>query len=183
MDTDAKGFSKGWGQIATPPLKTTHGGLNHAFVAAEVTRLKSQHSRKTGQSLLTSAATRRWWVASSAINGRRWLSGSPSLRPSPPRRGRILRRRDALPGRHAIRPPHASENQPAATDNGAGDKPATHDCYSLSPGERARVRASVHLTSSGNARRELEKKSGRKVVTHENYLTLTQAMKKAERMK
>jgi len=179
MDTDAKGFSKGWGQIATPPLKTTHGGLNHAFVAAEVTRLKSQRSRKTGQSLLTSAATRRWWVASSAINGRRWLFGPPS----PPRRGRILRRRDALPGRHAIRPPHALENQPAATDNGAGDKPATHDCYSLSPGERARVRASVHLTSSGNARRELEKKSGRKVVTHENYLALTQAMKKAERMK
>jgi hypothetical protein len=45
------------------------------------------------------------------------------------------------------------------------------------------VRASVHLTSSGNARRELEKKSGHKVVTHENYLALTQVMKKAERMK
>ena len=36
---------------------------------------------------------------------------------------------------------------------------------------------------AGNARRELEKKSGRKVVTDENYLALTQAVKKAKRMK
>ena len=35
---------------------------------------------------------------------------------------------------------------------------------------------------AGNARRELEKKSGRKVVTNENYLALTQAVKKAERL-
>jgi prophage antirepressor-like protein len=36
---------------------------------------------------------------------------------------------------------------------------------------------------AGNARRELEKKSGRKVVTNENYLALTQAVKKAKRVK
>ena len=36
---------------------------------------------------------------------------------------------------------------------------------------------------AGNARRELEKKSGRKVVTSENYLGLTQAAKKAKRIK
>ena len=36
---------------------------------------------------------------------------------------------------------------------------------------------------AGNARRELEKKSGRKVVTNENYLALTQAAKKAKRLK
>jgi hypothetical protein len=36
---------------------------------------------------------------------------------------------------------------------------------------------------SGNACRELEKKSGRKVVTNENYLGLTQAAKKAKRVK
>ena len=36
---------------------------------------------------------------------------------------------------------------------------------------------------AGNARRELEKKSGRKVVTNENYLALTQAAKKAKRIK
>ena len=36
---------------------------------------------------------------------------------------------------------------------------------------------------AGNARRELEKKSGRKVVTGENYLVLTQAAKKAKRIK
>jgi hypothetical protein len=63
---------------------------------------------------------------------------------------------------------------------------ATHhggERFSLSPGKRVRVRASVHLTSSGNARRELEKKSGRKVVTNENYLALTQAAKKAKAIK
>ena len=36
---------------------------------------------------------------------------------------------------------------------------------------------------AGNARRELEKKSGRKVVTNENYLALTQAANKAKRVK
>jgi hypothetical protein len=36
---------------------------------------------------------------------------------------------------------------------------------------------------AGNARRELEMKSGRKVVTNENYLTLTQAAKKAKQIK
>jgi len=36
---------------------------------------------------------------------------------------------------------------------------------------------------AGNARRELEKKSGRKVVTSENHLALTQATKKAKRVK
>jgi hypothetical protein len=36
---------------------------------------------------------------------------------------------------------------------------------------------------SGNARRELEKKSGRKVVTNKNYLALTQAAKKTKRIK
>jgi len=34
---------------------------------------------------------------------------------------------------------------------------------------------------SGNARHGLEKKSGRKVVTNENYLGLTQTAKKAKR--
>src|ERR1022692_1325241 len=38
-------------------------------------------------------------------------------------------------------------------------------------------------TVAGNARNELEKKSGRKVVTSENYLTLTQVAKRAKRMK
>jgi hypothetical protein len=33
---------------------------------------------------------------------------------------------------------------------------------------------------AGNARRELEKKSGRKVVTSENYLSLAQSTKKIE---
>jgi len=36
---------------------------------------------------------------------------------------------------------------------------------------------------AGNARRELEKKSGRKVVTNENYLALAQAAKRANRIK
>ena len=43
--------------------------------------------------------------------------------------------------------------------------------------------ASVGLTFFGNARRELEKKSGRKVVTNDNYLALTQAAKMAKRLK
>jgi hypothetical protein len=36
---------------------------------------------------------------------------------------------------------------------------------------------------AGNARRELETKSGRKVVTSENYLALAQKVKKAKRVK
>jgi hypothetical protein len=36
---------------------------------------------------------------------------------------------------------------------------------------------------AGNARRELEKQSGRKVVTSENYLSLTHSAKKAKRLK
>ena len=36
---------------------------------------------------------------------------------------------------------------------------------------------------AGNARRELEKKSGRKVVTSENYLGLAQGPKKPKRLK
>ena len=36
---------------------------------------------------------------------------------------------------------------------------------------------------AGNARRELEKKSGRKVVTNENYLGLAQTARKAKRIK
>lgn len=37
-------------------------------------------------------------------------------------------------------------------------------------------------TVAGNARRELERKSGRKVVTSDNYLALTQSAKKAQRL-
>jgi hypothetical protein len=37
-------------------------------------------------------------------------------------------------------------------------------------------------TVAGNARLELEQKSGRKVVTQENYLALTQSAKKVERL-
>ena len=36
---------------------------------------------------------------------------------------------------------------------------------------------------AGNARRDLEKKSGRKVVTNENYISLTHAAKKSKRIK
>jgi DNA-damage-inducible protein D len=36
---------------------------------------------------------------------------------------------------------------------------------------------------AGNARRELEKKSGRKVSTRENYLALTQSAQKAWQLK
>ena len=38
-------------------------------------------------------------------------------------------------------------------------------------------------TVAGNARRELEQRSGRKVITSENYLLVTQATKKANRVK
>jgi hypothetical protein len=49
---------------------------------------------------------------------------------------------------------------------------------SLSSGERAGVRAVVEPIWCARARRELEKKSGRKVVTSGNYLALTQGAKK-----
>src|ERR1039457_1320633 len=98
MDTNRHGYigvdQRVW-TICTYPLRTIRGGQNHHFVAAEVTRLKSHRTPKSGQSLLTSAATMRW----------------------------------------------------------------------------------------RNARRELENKSGRKVVTSENCLALTQAAKKAKRVK
>ncbi|MBI3297694.1 MAG: Bro-N domain-containing protein [Elusimicrobia bacterium] len=42
--------------------------------------------------------------------------------------------------------------------------------------------ASAGGTVAGNARLDLEKKSGRKVVTRENYLSLTQSAKKADRL-
>jgi DNA-damage-inducible protein D len=48
------------------------------------------------------------------------------------------------------------------------------------PGNKQAARAGG--TVAGNARRELEKKSGRKVVTRENYLSLTQA-EKAKQLK
>ena len=38
-------------------------------------------------------------------------------------------------------------------------------------------------TVAGNARRELETKSGRKVVTRENYLALKQSTKKVQRLR
>ncbi len=60
------------------------------------------------------------------------------------------------------------------------DSQPADERFTLSLGERAGVRASVGLTLSGNARHELEKKSGRKVVTSANYLSLTQAAKKAK---
>ena len=52
-------------------------------------------------------------------------------------------------------------------------------------GERAGVRVSVstEFVFAGNARRELEKESGRKVVSGENYLGLAQGTKKARRVK
>jgi hypothetical protein len=55
--------------------------------------------------------------------------------------------------------------------------------FTLSLEERVGVRANFGLTDSGNARRGLGKKSGRKVVTSENYLALTQAAKKTKRLK
>lgn len=53
----------------------------------------------------------------------------------------------------------------------------THDAQGFPESKRAaRAGGSV----AGNARRELEKKSGRKVVTSDNYLALTQSAKKAQ---
>ena len=59
----------------------------------------------------------------------------------------------------------------------------TGERFTLSLGERAGVRASVELTYPCTTRRELEKKSGRKVVTSENYLVLAQSVKKTNRLK
>ena len=55
----------------------------------------------------------------------------------------------------------------------------TTDSQGFAPNQ---VAARKGCTVAGNARRELEKKSGRKVVTNENYLALTQAAKKAKQM-
>lgn len=54
------------------------------------------------------------------------------------------------------------------------------DTRGFSPNQRA---AREGGTVAGNARRELEQRSGRKVVTNENYLSLTQSAKKAKRVK
>jgi len=55
--------------------------------------------------------------------------------------------------------------------------------FSLSPGERAGVRASVELTFSANARRERKKKNGRKVVASGNDLARAQTAKKMKQLK
>lgn len=55
----------------------------------------------------------------------------------------------------------------------------TKDTQGFNPNQQA---AREGGTVAGNARRELESKSGRKVVTNENYLTLTQSAKKAKRV-
>jgi DNA-damage-inducible protein D len=54
------------------------------------------------------------------------------------------------------------------------------DTQGFTPNQRA---AREGGTVAGNARRELEQRSGRKVVTGENYLSLTQSAKKAKRVK
>ena len=48
---------------------------------------------------------------------------------------------------------------------------------------KALEETSYLLRSPANARRELEKKSGRKVVTSKNYLALAQSVKRAKRVK
>jgi hypothetical protein len=59
----------------------------------------------------------------------------------------------------------------------------TGERFSLSSGERAGVRADVEPNVYVPARRELEKKSGRKVVTSGNCLALAQAAKKVKRLR
>ena len=54
------------------------------------------------------------------------------------------------------------------------------DTRGFSPNQQA---AREGGTVAGNARRELEQRSGRKVVTNENYLSLAQSTKKAKRVK
>jgi len=56
----------------------------------------------------------------------------------------------------------------------------TQDAQGLPQSKQA---AHAGGTVAGNARRELEMKSGRKVVTSENYLALTQSVKKAKSLK
>ena len=54
------------------------------------------------------------------------------------------------------------------------------DTQGFDPNKQA---AQAGGTVAGNARRELEQRSGRKVVTNENYLVLTQSVKKTKRLK
>ncbi len=54
------------------------------------------------------------------------------------------------------------------------------DTQGFDPNKQA---AQAGGTVAGNARRELEQRSGRKVVTNENYLALAQSTKKAKRLK
>ena len=108
---------------------------------------------------------------------------SPSPWPSPPGRGNSIR--VALSFRKSVNLSLLTDCAKRETNErpvGVIAQPAG-ERFTLSLWERAGVRASVGLTDSGNARRELEKKSGRKVVTNENYLALTQAVKKAKRIK
>jgi hypothetical protein len=55
----------------------------------------------------------------------------------------------------------------------------TRDAQGFPEGKQA---AHAGGTVAGNARRELEKKSGRKVVTSENYLALSQSVKKVKQL-
>jgi hypothetical protein len=77
-----------------------------------------------------------------------------------------------------------SDNAEREANESSGGLVSQHvdERFTLSLGERAGVRASVGLTCSSNARRELEKKAGRKVVTSGNDLALTQVVKKAKRV-
>lgn len=61
----------------------------------------------------------------------------------PPRSGRIVRRFVAQPSCRTVRPLRALHHQPAATGKQTSENSESRDCYSLSPGERVRVRASV----------------------------------------
>ena len=120
-------------------------------------------------------------------------SRSPSPLPSPPGRGNS--RRAALNLRQSVCLSLLAVGAKRRLDEGFDGLIARQvgEQFSLSCiapkrsdgglGERAGVRASVELTLSGNARRELEMKSGRKVVTSENYLALTQAAKKVKQAK
>ena len=63
----------------------------------------------------------------------------------------------------------------AATSEIARNK----DAQGFTPNKKA---AHEGGSVAGNARRELEQRSGRKVVTSENFLGLTQAVKKASRL-
>jgi hypothetical protein len=56
----------------------------------------------------------------------------------------------------------------------------TRDAQGFAPNQQA---AHGGGTVAGNARRELEKKAGRRVSTRENYLALTQTGKKAKSLK